>query len=403
MAVSIFSHSKVMSLILALSLPSLLFIKNGGLLILVAFLTSIYIFFADSLWRKINRIDYLIIGGFFFYFAYTLFVVIIFKSELRELDSVSRFLIFIPLYLYSKNYKLEFNYLFYAIAFSASLIGINILTKIFYNLNLFQEVHHTGIMSIFSGILFLFSFYIQGHTERIGGKILFASASLFSLLGMSYYEGRGSWVAALLTIIVIFFFEKNKKKIISKIGLFVLPIALIFTLYSSNFLGFANRINSIYHDTTGYFIENNPQSSIGGRLEMWKAALLMSKENPIVGIGVNNFNFELHKLIDQGVISEHISTYKHPHSEYLSNFIEKGIIGLLSLMVIFLLPLKYSLKSLKPVDSNNPIFSIMVLAFVIFYLVYGIVNGVFDHQITTLFFSVYMAIFIGLMFQESSK
>ena len=75
MAVSIFSHSKVMSLILALSLPSLLFIKNGGLLILVAFLTSIYIFFADSLWRKINRIDYLIIGGFFFYFAYTLFIV----------------------------------------------------------------------------------------------------------------------------------------------------------------------------------------------------------------------------------------------------------------------------------------------------------------------------------------
>ena len=48
--------------------------------------------------------------------------------------------------------------------------------------------------------------------------------------------------------------------------------------------------------------QHDRDTSVGIRIQLWKASWMMFKESPLVGVGVPNFRPELVKLQKQGVV-----------------------------------------------------------------------------------------------------
>ena len=139
-------------------------------------------------------------------------------------------------------------------------------------------------------------------------------------------------------------------------------------------------------------------TSSGARLEMWKASYEIIKENPMIGVGKGNYKEHVQVLVGQGKVDEFVARFDHPHNEYIANFLELGIVGLLALILVFLSPISYFLNTIKhhTFDQQERVLAVAGLILVLHYSFYSLTAGVFAHQSTTLFYSIFLVIIIGL-------
>jgi len=86
---------------------------------------------------------------------------------------------------------------------------------------------------------------------------------------------------------------------------------------------------------------------------MWKASFEVIKENPIIGVGEDNYAKYQKKLIDQGKIDKFAGNFLHPHGEYITSLVEQGIIGLLAFIFVLLTPIMFFLNINKYNLFNN--------------------------------------------------
>lgn len=85
--------------------------------------------------------------------------------------------------------------------------------------------------------------------------------------------------------------------------------------------------------------QHDRDTSVGIRIQLWKASWLMFKESPLVGVGVPNFRAELVKLQQQGVVTEEVAVgYGEPHNDMLGALSGYGLLGLLSILALYLIP-----------------------------------------------------------------
>ena len=117
---------------------------------------------------------------------------------------------------------------------------------------------------------------------------------------------------------------------------------------------FSNRIQDGFNDIEKYKSvqninketlskNNNYNTSMGLRFVMWSEAMKIIKtdNNWIFGIGRSNFMPTMIKLHSEGKVVDEIRATPHPHSEYFNSFVEFGIFGLVSLLLIYLFPLLF--------------------------------------------------------------
>jgi O-antigen ligase len=84
----------------------------------------------------------------------------------------------------------------------------------------------------------------------------------------------------------------------------------------------------------------------------------------------------------------------HPHSEYITSFIEQGILGLISTLLVLFVPLRFFLVEYKKRKSKLSIFGSLV---VLNYSIFAIFSGIFAHQVSTIFYTVIIAMIYGFM------
>jgi O-antigen ligase len=99
---------------------------------------------------------------------------------------------------------------------------------------------------------------------------------------------------------------------------------------------------------------NEAPTSSGERLEFYKNALILIKQNPIFGGGTGSFEHE-YKLIAEK--QNTLTTYvPNPHNEYLLTWQELGVFGLILLLAFFAIPWKTSYK-IDNAQLNNEYYS----------------------------------------------
>ncbi|RME80737.1 MAG: O-antigen ligase domain-containing protein, partial [Zetaproteobacteria bacterium] len=132
------------------------------------------------------------------------------------------------------------------------------------------------------------------------------------------------WIA--LSIFFVFRYPKVALPFLSS-ALFISSF-IIFTLP-----GTWQRVQSIVAD---YQAIEHSRSQKPARILLWKAAVEMWRESPLVGIGIGSYEAGLHELKKNGKIDITYIGQDHAHNQYLSDLAATGIIGttLMCLMLI---------------------------------------------------------------------
>lgn len=210
------------------------------------------------------------------------------------------------------------------------------------------------------------------------------AVELFTLFLTSSYGGLIGLITGLL-IIMIYKIRRlgisNNKKIIFAVLAGLAAVVLVFSQVNTS------KFQNLF-DAAG-------ATSTNARLQIWQASWLMIKDNPISGIGLNNFEQIYREYIPKVAFPPLEWLVPHAHNLYLSFWLEIGIIGLVSFIVLM------GILGLRLIEART-IFSITILAAMASILVHGLVDTpILKNDLAVVFWSLlavgYLIGFSGIL------
>ena len=205
----------------------------------------------------------------------------------------------------------------------------------------------------------VFSYFLLEQTKK--NKIIY-----FILLSILYVtlmicQSRGIWISISLTVILVIYiiikfkfykiFKRNRKWL----TLLLVTFLIITIIYSTD-----NPLNksaiTVPQRAMSTFDENDP--SINTRLLIWKTAIEMIKDRPIIGWGIGTFkmeylNYQAEVLKDLPWHLPYYANAHEAHNEYLQLLAEMGIFGFIAFLILFYFFYKKILLALSHENTSN--------------------------------------------------
>lgn len=209
---------------------------------------------------------------------------------------------------------------------------------------------------------------------------------LILIISLSLTETRGAFVALIPTLSIIYFYISYKNKNLRK-SLLISALVII----TSSLLIYPiikDRIIATQQEITQ--IDNgNTNTSIGLRLNFWKAGIFLIKQSPFTGYGDNYFN-QLDYLAKEKIITIESAKYRPPHfhNQFIDISVKCGILGLISFIIIIFSPI-FIIKN-KSSDNALTIYSLILVL-----ILSGLTDVPFFHKQIFIIYFLCIGIFIG--------
>jgi len=139
----------------------------------------------------------------------------------------------------------------------------------------------------------------------------------------------------------------------------------------------------------------NYNTSVGLRFEMWKSALRSIEKSPIYGLGWHGLQKDRTEQFENQEITETVYKFTHAHNQYLENAARVGVIGLVSLLAIFISPLYLFYQYLSSVDVKKKALATSGIAVVIVFSFGCLTQALFNTQFALLFYVLLIMFFIS--------
>lgn len=388
---------------------SLLNIKNGyniapALLAVLGLGYCIYGVIKKWQW-SLSKEDKMLIYSYLFYFATFVISFVVHQGKIRELDNPSRVLLFIPVLLLLLHIPPRLNMVLYAIPLGSMIAGI---TAIYDKLVLHSEMAFSvRIMHIQGGDIamslgmfsFAVGFYFFQKTQlKLTALCIFAA--LCGVLGSILSTARGGWVG--VPFILIFMLWTYRQYLSKRffLGLFSILVIAGFGVSQLPNNRIAERIAAAEHDISAYLQKNDGSTSVGARFDMWKSALLMAQEKPLLGWGVQGVSEKRKQQFEQGLISEYASIFNHAHNQYFDDLSKRGIVGLLALIGVFLVPFCVFWRDLKSANAELKLAGLLGVVHILSVMFYGLSQGFFSHNSGNIFYFFLVIVFYAFTKQQ---
>ena len=284
-------------------------------------------------------------------------------------------------YFSSIKNKKEIYYMLFTIGVIQAIIGITQKIGFYYKIIPVKELtdrakiigtighvnqfsHFLSIIFISSLVLFLFERNQFKKNILFVGEVIIFQTILFT-------KTRASLLALIIAFIVLLFvgkklikYKNNKKQFL--ILIFIFTIQIFF-----NYSSFEKRVKNSNNFKTG---------SVAERVDIWKKALLMISEKPILGSGTGSFfeheikymnNIERYIRQNPKILKEEKLKLKkdykiigHTHNEYLQFYVENGMFAFL-LIIGIVCKIIYDfvkISKLKKLISFLPILVIIIIS-----------------------------------------
>lgn len=382
--------------------PILLLTVKGGMSASFFLLApiSIYLLFGTakgSIQQELDR------DAVLFIFAMSATFISVLLSQLYHMDSsayvfdsASRFLFSIPIFLALRNIGFKaIGILQYGLPVGAILIGVIIWMtgqKITAHSSFLIHIH-LGDMALMLGFLSIFSI---NWTQKdsyflVGLKVLGLATGLY----VSLVSGaRGGWAAIpvffLVWIVMSPRFSSGAIVRLSTASV-VIVTAAILSYYAIDIVHI--RIDSAISDLT----LADPDSSLGGRFQLWGAAIQMFMQNPILGVGENGFGLAMDGMSDSGMITKIAAGLGkgEVHSYYFATLARYGMVGLISVSLLFFIPLGMFYKATQSHHEFHRSAARMGLVLVLGFMVFCITVEMFNLKMIATFYGVTVAVLLA--------
>lgn len=330
------------------------------------------------------------------YFSINLFNVWFYDARISGLDNVNRFLLLLPVYFYIRKTKPPFKCVVYGVAAGAfACFVIASYQKLFLGVpraHGLQNAVPFGGLSITLGLMCLsVGLVSENRREKIWMYSGFILACIASILSGT----RGAWLALPVGLITLLILNPHKWSVKRRVVGFLMAMLLIFLTYTIPVIQF--RVDTAMSNLAAYFTEADASTSIGLRLEIWRAAIIGFMENPVLGIGEGNFRATLRQLVEKGVIDPLLVTrIAHVHSEFFSSMLHRGLPGLISTLLLFLLPLVTFCRQFKQQQGERKVLLALGIMLIISSITTALSDVFFGHHKQTLFYATYIYLVYGL-------
>jgi len=254
-------------------------------------------------------------------------------------------------------------------------------TKDEFQLHSVGHVNHSAIyLCMIVGASFAILINQPATTKKI--SIFFLSLfTFFCLVVLDLTLSRGAFGIAIIIIFFMIIFSRFR----IKNKMIFLSVAIIFLAGIS----LTNFAPSAINEQTNKIYENDI-FGIAERGKIWKKALEVAKLNPLLGIGNGNWNRVKLDQIKSSVesrgeifdIEESTMKHPHPHNIYLSNLVDRGILGFIIFLNFMLIWLITLIKSYKKFNQDSKAMLFIMGSFSAWTTIFGIgfVNTTFHHE-----------------------
>lgn len=268
----------------------------------------------------------------------------------RVLDRPSRFLFAVPVLLFVLAYPPKLSWLWSGLVVGSVLTGSwAVWQKLVMGIDRatgYTYVIQFGNISMLFGLLCLAGLgwaAVQPHARR--WIILLLLGAAFGALASLLSGSRGGWIGLPFVFLVLYRAYGNLLSAKLRLGILSALLALVALVYVMPQTGVQSRVMAAFHDIELYQSGENKVTSLGARFDMWQGAIKLIAEKPLTGWGWNGYYQGMQDLVDQGLVIQ-FAADNHAHNEYLDNFARRGILGLLSLLALYLVPLRLFAKRL---------------------------------------------------------
>jgi len=230
-------------------------------------------------------------------------------------------------------------------------------------------------------------------------KLLLAAAVIGASIACMLTQVRGAWLAlfAIVCVYVVVLFNTGHKKFL--FGFLILSVVGIGVMSQQPQV--QKRLDRTEASIEKY-MKGNSHTSLGARLDMFKAAWILIKERPIFGHGLNSYreNATEIRLATPGMNS-HVGKWSNPHNEILQVMVEKGVIGLFTLVAIFVSCVYLFISAYRKQGGENQAvayFAFGGLIVLVVYFMVGLSVALFEHNVFNQFFTIVISVFAGQIY-----
>jgi O-antigen ligase len=221
----------------------------------------------------------------------------------------------------------------------------------------------------------------------MGEKALHALAMAFGMYGALLTQSRGPLLAfapvfMLLVLLHAWRTGHWRSSLLLAIGVSVVAGMITFGMRGE----MMTRFEAIAPEVTTFDHHEGSVGSVRERLEMWRTAGRAFVAHPFIGIGINQFDDYVHAEIAAGRSNPVIGQYNQPHNEYLEAAATGGVPGLLVLLLVFALPLRYFSRHLLDPDEAVALPAAVGMALIVLYALCALTDSVFYRVMTQSFY-----------------
>lgn len=208
-------------------------------------------------------------------------------------------------------------------------------------------------------------------------------------------ETRSSWMLLPILGLVFLLGLRNWRRRHKVYCALAVGVALIVS--AAAIWTFSSRMQEITHDVQGFATSANRDTSFGIRLQLWHASILMFEKSPIVGIGPSKFREELRVLQGQGIVTQEVvDGFGEPHNDLLAALSGYGLLGLLSMLTLYLLPAAVFFRRLASDDRVIRVGAQMGLLFCLSYCAFSLTEMMFRNMRSVPTYALIMVTLIAL-------
>lgn len=283
---------------------------------------------------------------------------------------------------------------YFILAFICGL-SINVIIAILQYLGIvpyLQEGVATGFLTgmnpyiSYSLILVLGMMILSFYFSKIDKKwqkiflIILIAAYIFNL---SIIYGRSGYIAFIVLSPFLIYNLVGKKHFIKSLIVAVI-LAGLFLLSPT----VQHRLTLIKEEIRLYY-QGHKNTSVGLRLHMWDGAIKVFKENPLIGVGTGGYEGALKKICPD----PSLSGLDQPHNSFLYMATSYGVIGILSILWLFVVFLKKGWKNRENIQG----YSMLMFGIIL------IIGSMTDTQIISRITGILFALFMGMRVNEDER
>ncbi len=234
-------------------------------------------------------------------------------------------------------------------------------------------------------------------------------ALVFLLVALFLSASRAAWLSVFVAVLAFVVLKlKIRWYVLTGFALVSLSLLGLFRMQIVDYLSKNEDVSS--SDLTQHIKSMaNISTDVSNleRLNRWESAWLMTKDRPLTGFGPGTYMFEyapFQRSSSKTVISTNFGEVGNAHSEYIGPMAERGIPGMLLVIVLFVSILYTGQQVWKHVHNRrDKQFALGLLLGLITYMTHGLLNNFLDTDKLAVPFWMFTAILVAMHLEVKKR